>query len=143
MKKVLICGLLAASFGMTVQAGSVGQGFDVKASINATCVADNAATPAVNFGPIAAFDSTAIPDATADIKFKCTKGLSPTASLSALSGTVAGLAYTLAVDTGTNGGGTGATGVAWTFKVTGSMAAGQGGDTGAATTDSQTLTISF
>lgn len=151
MKKVLICGVIAAAFGMTsAMAGSAVADFDVKATVVAQCVTDNATTPAVNFGPITAFDTTAITDATANVKFKCTRGLAISGvTLSSTASTVAGLAYTLAVDAGTKvggaaaSGGTGAGADAWTYVVTGSMAAGQAGDKNAPTTDAQTLTVSF
>src|SRR3954453_24115067 len=100
MKKVLICGLIAAAFGMTpaFAAGSAVGNFDVKATVTAQCVTKNCVTaPAVlNFGAVAALDSTAILDKTASLSFNCTRGLAITsATLSKTASTVAGLAYTL------------------------------------------------
>lgn len=152
MKKVLICGVIAAAFGFTAAhaAGNAIGDFDVKATVNAKCVTNNGATtPAVDFGAVDAFAAT-VPDATANLKFKCTRGLAITsATLSTLASTVAGFGYTLAVDAGTKAAGAAASGSTgagadnWTYVVTGSMAGGQAGDSAAPTSDAQTLTIAF
>lgn len=155
MKKVLICGVIAAAFGMTsaFAAGSAVGNFDVKATVTAKCVTNNPTTaPAViDFGAVAAFGTGTITPVPTNLTFNCTRGLAITsATLSKTASTVAGLAYTLGVDTGTKAAGSaatsagvGATADVWTYVVTGSMVSGQAGDTAAATTDSQTLTIAF
>lgn len=150
MKKVLICGVIAAAFGMTsaFAAGTAVDNFNVKATVNAQCQAINPTpVPEVNFGAVTAF---AAASATANLQFQCTKGLAiSTVTLSKTASTVAGFAYTLGVDTGTKvagsaaSGTTGATADQWTYVVTGTIASGQPGDTGAATSDPQTLTIGF
>ena len=153
MKKVLmICGLVAAAFGASVVNAATAIGnFDVTATVNSTCLADNGTgTPTIAFGAIDSFGTTAIANKTADLKFKCTRGLPITSvTLSTTASTVAGLAYGLSVGTGVKvdgaaaTGGTGATADTYTYTVTGTMASGQAGDKNAATTDSQTLTIGF
>lgn len=153
MKKVLICGVLAASFGFSAAyAGTAPQNFDVKASVSARCIANNGATnPVIDFGPVLSLDATAvIPSPTANIAFKCTRGLPiVSAALSTTASTVAGMAYslTLGAVAATPGaaaaGGVGAGADAYSYPVKGTMAAGQAGDTAAPTTDTQTLTITF
>ena len=151
MKKVLICGVIAAAFGSSAFAAGTGTAdFQVAATVNAKCLSDNASLPVANYGAIDGF-ATGVPDATANVKFKCTRGLTITkATLSKPSSSVAGFAYTAVVDGGTKsttGSAGGANGGAdgWTFKVTASIADGQAGDaaTATATTDDQVLTIEF
>lgn len=146
MKKVLICGVIAAAFGFTAaHAGTEPSTFAVAATLSATCQATNSGAATVDFGPVVAFDTTPISNATADVTFKCTQGLSPTASLGgATSGTVRGLAYNLSVGSGVlAAGGSAATGNVYTFTVTGTMAAGQAGNTADPATKNHTLTITF
>jgi len=153
MKKVLICGVIAAAFGFgAAQAGTADAGFDVKATFTSKCVADNGVTtPAVDFGLVDAFDARATVTATAaSIAFKCTMGLAPTATIdgtssTTASGTLRGLAYTIGVvdPNGTKApGGTAATGDRFTYSVGGTLTTG-GGDTTDAATKPHTLTVSF
>lgn len=145
MKKVFIFGVIAAAFGTSAFAASEGADFLVKATVTPTCVADNASVPEIDFGNIAAFDTTAIANKTATIGFKCSKNLAPTSvTLSNASGTVAGLTYGLTVNTTpavTTG--TGVTGDRYVYTVTGTMASGQAGDASAGTSVTETLTIGF
>jgi hypothetical protein len=149
MKKVLICGVIAAAFGMSsaFAAGIGGTGsatFDVKASLDATCLADNPTTPVVNFGAIAAFGAPANAAPTAVVAFKCTKGLVPTASLTTSSGTLVGVSYSLSVtNPGTKTAGTATTGDSFGFTVTGSMTGNEAGDLSDPGTKTHTLTIAF
>ena len=152
MKKVLICGVLAAAFGMAHAATNLDGYIQVKATLAPTCTASNpAAAPAViDFGQYTAFVGPATAAPTANVVFVCSRGLNPTGgTLSGGTGFVAGVAYSLSVGTRTSSGGAAATGttsataVTYTYPITGSIAAGEAGDTGASLTDTQTLTISF
>jgi hypothetical protein len=152
MKKLVLCGLIAASLGVTAAqaAGSATQNFTVTATIAANCTSTTVGTPNVDFGSYSAFVGPANSAPTANISFKCTRGLAITgATVSKPTSTVAGLLYTLAVDAGTKTGGSAATASAgatadqWVYVVTGTMGANQAGDSGAATTDNQVLTIAF
>lgn len=152
MKKLILCGVIAASMGITAAqaAGSATQAFTVSATVTANCQSTTAGTPNVNFGAYAAFGAPATPAPTAAMTFQCTRGLAITsATVSKPTSTVAGLLYTLAVGAGTKTAGAAATASAgatadqYSYTVTGSMASGQAGDTGAATSDSQVLTIAF
>lgn len=151
MKKLLLCGVIAASLGVTTAgATTAAQDFDVKATVTALCQSTDATNPALNFGTYTAFGSAQFPTPTTNIHFQCTRGLLITnVALSKTASTVAGLAYTLGVDAGTKTGGSAATGGTgagadtWVFVVNGNMPASQAGDSAAATTDTQTLTITF
>lgn len=147
MKKVFICGVIAAAFGFTaVQAapvgGSEGSQFTVTANLLATCQATNSGTQTIDFGDVAAFGAAPADD-TVNLTFKCSLGLSPTATIDAGDDTVNGLTYTLTVGTRVDTPGTAATGNTFSFPVTGSMAGGQAGDQADSNTATRTLTIAF
>lgn len=126
-------------------AGSVDQTIDVKVSLAAKCVANNAANPLIDFGTYTAFGSASTAAPTANVFFKCSRGLAPTAAFVGSGYTIAGLNYTLGVDAGTKTAAVlPATDYdAWKYVVTGGMVAGQAGDSAAALTDAQVLRISF
>ena len=141
---------LAAVFSMgaiAAPAAPVDQTIEVKVTLEAKCVANNGTTnPVVNFGTYTAFGAASTPAPTANVSFKCSRGLTPTAAFLGTGYTVAGLAYTLGVDTGSKTGANGAIDYdAWDYLVTGAMGAGQAGDGTAAglQTGTQTLQISF
>lgn len=158
MKKLLICGVIAASFGFTAaHAGTASQAFDVTAALTTKCVANNGTTtPAVAF-TYTAFQTGSATATPASISFKCSRNLAITSAsfasgsaVSSYSGVVAGLAYTINLTGGTtpSGGSDATTTTAavadnYTYSVTGTMGAGQAGQSGASATDSQTLYISF
>src|SRR5881275_2462841 len=101
MKKVLICGVIAAVLGITAAyaapiGGSASSTFQVKATLAATCKATPTGTQIIDFGAVSPFVA-ATPTGSADVTFTCTLGLAPSATPSATSGTVSGLPYTLSV----------------------------------------------
>ena len=151
MKKVLICGVIAAAFGATSAFAdtSATAPFNVTATVNAKCLADNATTPVAALGTIDAFAAST--SATADVKFKCTRGLTVVgSSVSKPSSSVAGFTYSATIVStskttagalgGTNGGADG-----WTVQVKATTAGNEAGDAGAAvnTSDAQVLTVTF
>ena len=153
MKKLILVAALGLA-AMSSQAATVAQSFNVTASLTAQCASNNAAPSDVNFGTYTAFGSAATAAPTSAITFRCTKGFAatPTASLGVggTSGTIAGLAYTLAIGAGVKtAGASGAAGTSGTYDVysytiTGSMASGQAGDSSAATAPVvHTLTITY
>ena len=153
MKKhifALALGVLSAS---AFAQSTVGQAFNVTASLSSRCVSNNATPSAVDFGAYTAFGAATNTAPTTTISFRCTKNFaaSPTASLGTggTSGSIAGLAYTLAIGSAVKTSGTGATGTSGTYDVysytiTGTMAAGQAGDASiAAAAQVHTLTITY
>ncbi|MEP6789969.1 MAG: spore coat protein U domain-containing protein [Ramlibacter sp.] len=155
MKKlILVAALGLTALSMSAQAATVAQTFNVTATLTAQCVTNNATPSDVNFGAYTAFGSAATPAPTTAIAFRCTKGYAatPTASLGVggTSGTIAGLAYTLAAGAGVKtAGASGAAGTVgtydvYTYTITGAMAAGQAGDSAASTAPVvHTLTITY
>ncbi|WP_298932987.1 hypothetical protein [uncultured Ramlibacter sp.] len=145
MKKLILVSALAMAAVGAHAAGTVGQAFNVTASLTSVCQTDNATPAAVAFGAYTAFGSAATPAPTSTISFKCTRGLTtPTATLSSGSGTIGGLAYTLAVAAGTKVAATGNNPDVYSYVVTGTMASGQAGDAAASTAAvSHTLTIAY
>lgn len=139
-----LCGsAIAAPIG-----GTVNQDIDVKVTLAAKCIANNGTTsnPLIDFGTYTAFGSATTAAPTANVYFKCSRGLAPTAAFLGSGYAVAGLSYTLGVNAGTKTAAAGAVDYdAWNFLVTGGMAAGQAGDgtLNGARSDTQTLQVSF
>lgn len=151
MKKFLLtAGLLVAAASAQAQS-TVGQAFNVTATMNARCVSNNTAPSDVAFGAYTPFTGPATAAPTTAISFRCTRNLSatPSAALSAAAGSIAGLDYTLAVGGGVKASGSGApttsgTYDVYTYTVTGAMATGQAGDaTASAVAQVHTLTITY
>ena len=147
MKKLLISAAIAASLsGITgvAHAASVGQAFNAKVILTAQCATNNAAPADLDFGTYTAFGTATIPAPTTTISFKCTRGVVITSvALDGATPTIAGLTYGTVI-----GADSGAAGVApapniHNYVITGSMAAGQAGDTAAAATQVRTLTINY
>lgn len=69
---------------------------------------------------------------------RCTNNLPFTMALDATTGSVGGLTYNIAAPAGGTG-----TGAAVAYAVTGTIAAGQGGDAAAPVTSARTLTVSY
>lgn len=154
-KKIAKLFLIAAAAAIAPAAfaqTTVGQNFNVTASLVTRCVSNNASPTDLDFGAYTAFSGAATPAPTTSISFRCTRGLAatPSASLGNTTGSIAGLAYTLSVGTGTltaaqsGAAGTSGTYDVYTYTVTGGMAANQAGDASAsAVAQVQTLTISY
>lgn len=137
--------LVALSFSGQAQAATVGQAFNVTATLVTACQSNNVTPAAVDFGAYTSFGSAAVAAPTTTISFKCTKSVVPTAvALNSTTGTIKGLNYSLAIGAiSTAPGGVGAADV-HSYVVTGTMAAGQVGDTaGAAGPIVHTLTITY
>ena len=152
MKKLLLiaaCSLCAIN--LSAQAATVGQAFNVTATLSAQCVSHNTSPADVNFGLYTAFGGPATTAPTTAIGFRCTKGLAaPSVALSTSSGTILGLAYTLAVPaapiktTSSGAATTSGTYDVYTSTVTGTMVSGQAGDTaGTAGPVAHTLTLTY
>lgn len=148
MKKLTLlasAALCALSFSASAQAATVGQAFNVTATLVTACQSNNTTPSAVDFGAYTSFGSAAITAPTTTISFKCTKGVVPTAvALNSTTGTIKGLNYSLAIGAlATTVGAVGAPDIN-SYVVTGTMAAGQVGDTaGAAGPITHTLTITY
>jgi hypothetical protein len=152
MKKIVLAGLVLASFGFgaaQAQTNPALQGFNVTATISSKCVTTHTSTPALAFGAVDAF---AAKTTSVDITFKCTRNFAGPASVSLSNpgGIVAGLAYTMSVGqtpAKTDGADAttadAATADSYKYTISGAIAAGQAGDTGAVVTDAQTLTILY
>ena len=126
--------LFALSISVSAQAATVGQAFNVSATLTTACASNNVTPAAVDFGAYTSFGSAAIPAPTSTISFKCTRNSAGPLSvaLSAAAGTIKGLAYTLAVGAVTAAPGAAGSPDVYSYVVTGAMAAGQAGDTLAA-----------
>lgn len=148
MKKLSLlasAALIALSVSIPAQAATVGQAFNVTATLVTACLSNNATPTAVDFGAYTSFGSAAVAAPTTTISFKCTKNVAPTAvSLNSTTGSIKGLNYSLAIGAiSTVAGATGAADV-HSYVVTGTMAAGQVGDnTAAAGPVVHTLTITY
>ena len=148
MKKLtlLASAALALSFSVSAQAaGTIGQAFTVSATLVTACQSNNITPTAVDFGNYTSFGSAAVAAPTTTISFKCTKSVVPTGvALNSTTGTIKGLNYSLAIGAiSTAPGAVGAADI-HSYVVTGTMVAGQVGDTaGAAGPISHTLTITY
>jgi len=148
LKLISVAAVVAFSSPVFAQAS---HGFNVTASLSARCVSNTTGTPVMNFGAYTAFGAAATPAPTAVISFRCSRGMAPaTVALDAASGSISGVAYTLAIGTvaptlGDSGAaGTVGTYDSFAYTVTGSMAAGQAGDTAiAAAPQPHLLTITY
>lgn len=143
----LIAGAAVVVLSSAAFAQSATQTFAVTATVAAKCESNTTGSPTVAFGSYTAFAGAALPSTSpANVSFRCTRNLALTsATLSGGTGTVAGLAYTLTlgspVDT-VEGTGTAAY-RQYAYSITGSIAAGQAGEVGAATSDTVTLTLAY
>jgi hypothetical protein len=152
MKKILALAVAAlallVAFIPAARAAVVSSDFNVSVTLTAVCTATNSNTQTVNFGTYTAFGSASTPAPTAGLTFNCTRGLAaPTVAFDTTNGTaigggvLAGLNYDLNVGAPVIAAGTPATSApggtgtadAYTYTVTGSMAAGQAGDCGGGT----------
>lgn len=146
--------LCVMSFTASAQAGSVGQAFNVTATLTTACASNNTAPSALNFGAYTSFGAAQFPAPTTAIAFKCTRSAATVPTAVALTGgtvgsvagtyTILGLDYTLAVSAPAKTAGTNPAPDIYTYTVTGGMAAGQAGDTaGVASAVIHTLTITY
>lgn len=144
----LIAGAAVVVLSSPVLALNADQTFSVTATVSARCISAGAASD-VNFGAYTAFVGPATATPSTNVSFRCTRGVVPSAvALDSTTGTVAGLAYTLAIGTrvdtlATTGAGVTGTFDLFTYPVNGSMATLQAGQTGAVTPGSHTLTITY
>jgi Spore Coat Protein U domain len=159
MKKLLstaALSMLALSSLLTAPAQattSVGQAFNVTATLSAQCASNNTSPADVAFGTYTAFGGPAVTAPTTTISFKCTRNmpapLSATltggvGSTSGTTGTIAGLAYTLSLGSVVAVPGTAPAPNVYNYTITGTMAAGQAGDTSASSAAVvHTLTITY
>lgn len=138
----LVAASLLAAVTLPVQAATATAGFNVTASLTSKCEVTAAPTD-VAF-TYTSFQTTAATATGGAFSVRCTTSLPYTFSVTAASGTVIGLAYTLGLSAA---GGTGNGLTAASFSVTGSMASGQSGTcatTAACTgTAAHTLTVTY
>lgn len=157
MKKLAAATIAAATLLATAaQAAGFDQTFDVTVTLTSACRIQGGGTisPVVDFGTYTAFQTTAnTPASPASFGIECTRNLptAPTYSFDGGSGAgvVAGLSYTVSAShTGPTGGADATTTLAavadvYRVELTGTMPAGQPGQSNAATTDTRTLTITY
>jgi hypothetical protein len=155
MKKLTAIAIAATTLLATAaQAASFNQTFDVTVALTSACrIQGGPVTPVVDFGAYTAFQTTAnTPASPASFNVECTRNLAaPTYSFDSGSGAgvVAGLSYTVSAShTGPTGGADATATLAavadvYTVELTGTMPAGQPGQSGAATTATRTLTITY
>jgi len=149
MKQVALIASLALSgllMSAAAQAATVGQAFNVTATLTSACASNNTAPTDVNFGAYTAFGSAATPAPTTTISFKCTRNATAPSgvALDASTGSIKGVAYSLAIGAVTAAPGAAGSPDIYSYVVTGTMAAGQAGDaTAAAGPVVHTLTITY
>ncbi len=138
---IVVAAALSAA-AVSAQAANVGQNFDVKVNLTAVCLTNNAAPAAVDFGTYTAFGSASTPAPTTTVSFKCTKSVTISGvTLDGATPSVAGLTYGLTV--GADAQSSVSDYTVHSYTLTGSMAAGQAGDTSAAALQTRTLTIAY
>ncbi len=144
MKKLLMCGAVAAMFGAMIpaaQAAATSNNFNVSVTLTSMCEVTNNSTQTLSFGTYQAFQT--LPQASAapvSLAFRCTRGFAPTSTAfdttlgnAAGVGVLVGLQYALTTAAAVTVGGTAAstatigTGDAVTYSVSGSMPADQAG----------------
>lgn len=154
MKRHLALAVLAslAALSNNAMAGNVAAGFTVSSTLTSVCksTTSTSSPPDVTFGAYTAFQTSDIIK-TANVTFACTRNLAVTGAAidGTADGNLNGVRYTLAVDGGTKTAGaaasssSGASADTYVYVITGTMLAGQAGDTTVHTQDTRTLTISF
>ena len=147
MKKLLISAAVAASLSGvagSAQAATVGQSFLAKVVLTAQCATNNATPADLDFGTYTAFGTATIPAPTTTISFKCTRGVAITGvALDGAVPTIAGLTYGAAIGADSPTPQAAPLPNLHSYIITGSIAAGQAGDTAAAATQTRTLTITY
>ena len=170
MKKLTLISVLCASglFGATstLAAGPTSSGFTVDVNLTTKCVATTSGTPSLTFDYTGFQNTASTPLAPVSITFECTRGIAaPTLSFDSgtgktstsglatgatAEGVAAGLRYTLAVgaNTATDAGtaattSSGGSGKLLAYAVTGSIAAGQAGDTGVSAQQIRSLIVTY
>jgi hypothetical protein len=143
MNKVLKAAALVSFLGAATLANAATLGptnFNVTVNLTSSCSMTSAPTDvAFTYSSFQTLASTATPSS---FTVKCTNLRPYTMALDSTSGTVIGLAYTLALPTAASTG----TGVDQTFSITGNMVGGQSGNCAGAScsgTDVRTLTITY
>lgn len=153
MKHFVLATLVAASLAAVctqASADTATQGFTVSATLTPKCESTTATTPDMLFA-YTAFTGTAVSSNSATISFKCTRNLSMTPTIDGVAagtpvnGSIKGLDYSLSWGGDTGAAGSGVNPDTHVFVITGSMAAGQAGDTSGALAGpkNHTLTLTF
>lgn len=149
MKQAAIFASLALSgllMSATAQAATVGQAFNVTATLTSVCASNNTGPTDVNFGAYTSFGSAATPAPTTTISFKCTRGATAPSgvALNSTTGSIKGVNYSLAIGGVVAAPGTAGNPDLYSYTITGTMAAGQAGDVNAAAGPVvHTLTITY
>lgn len=133
-------GLLASHLG-TAAAATATATFNVTATLTSVCTVSTPSAVAFTYTSFQAGPATATGGA---FSVTCTGNLPYSLAVSAASGTVIGLAYTLTVPTGTQTG----SGLAQNYTIGGSMTAGQAGTCATSATpctgsNTHTLTVTY
>ena len=141
--------LSALSMSASAQAGTVGQAFNVTATLTTACASNNTGPADVAFGAYTSFTATAL-TANTTVSFKCTRNsATPTAATltggtGGTTGSIKGLTYTLVLGTATLAAGAAGAPDVYSYLISGTMAAGQAGDATAAPGPVvHTLTITY
>ena len=137
---VVAAGLLASQLG-TAGAATATANFNVTATLTSVCTVSTPSAVAFTYTSFQAGPATATGGA---FSVTCTGNLPYSLAVSAASGTVIGLAYTLSVPSGTQTG----SGLAQSYTIGGSMIAGQAGTcatsaTPCTGTNTHTLTVTY
>lgn len=152
MKQAALIATLALSgllMSATAQAANVGQTFNVTATLVTACASNNTAPADVAFGAYTSFTATAL-TANTTVSFKCTRnspiptGATLTGGTGGTAGSIKGLNYALVLGAATLAAGAAGAPDVYSYLISGTMAAGQAGDTAAAAGPVvHTLTITY
>lgn len=149
MKQVALIASLALSgllISATAQAATVGQAFNVTATLTSVCASNNTTPSDVNFGAYTSFGAAATPAPTTTLSFKCTRNSAGPISvaLNSTTGAIKGVNYSLAIGAPVAAPGAAGAPDIYSYTITGTMAAGQAGDASAAAGPVvHTLTVTY
>jgi spore coat protein U-like protein len=133
----LLAAAAALALAPTVNAASTPAApFNVTVTLTSVC--SITAGPADVTFTYTSFQGAIANSAGGGYSVRCTNNLPFTMALDATTGSVGGLTYNIAAPAGGTG-----TGAAVAYSITGTIAAGQGGDATAPVTSARTLTVSY
>lgn len=133
----LLAAAAALALAPTVHAASTPAApFNVTVTLTSVC--SITAGPANVTFTYTSFQGAIANSAGGGFSVRCTTNLPFTMALDATTGSVGGLTYNIAAPAGGTG-----SGAAVAYTITGTIAAGQGGDATAPTTSARTLTVSY
>lgn len=134
----LLAAAAALALAPTVHAATSTPAAPFNVTVTLTSVCSITAGPADVTFAYTSFQGTIANSAGGGFSVRCTNNLPFTMALDATTGSVGGLTYNIAAPAGGTG-----TGAAVGYSITGTIAAGQGGDATAPVTSARTLTVSY